>query len=309
MGGPPMFLITLGCVRSTKAQPMPGIPDVANRQRERCIPTFARESPEQVVLSRVIALAKRSELFLLNLLAKGESIRLDGNNSWASVFHESASSLKSYSVLLRVDPHIVVDPGSSSTEGDSTTKITEDGLKTPFTRSAIRRSVGPKSLRIHTYKNVGSSVEAMLHGWCPIANLVDTLRAKFGSSAVFFYNALAPDIIALLWRPTTFSPVAFTAMHSEFKRPMENEWREDGLAMQNAEDLLRKICHIADSSVKDVKILDDRSVKAKPTKSQTSTSSTGGGVKKRKATNLKSEVSSASSSSSSEDDSSSDEDD
>ena len=295
--GPPMFLITLGCIRSAEAQSMNGIPGVANRQIEHCMPTFTRESPELVVLSRIIALAKRTELFLLDLLTKGEPIHLDGNNTWASAFHESTSSLKSYSVLLRVDPHIVVDPGSSSTSGDSATKITDEGLKTPFTRSAVRRSTGPKSLRIHTYKNVGSSAEAIIHGWCPIANLVETLRAKFGSSAVFFYNALAPDIVALLWRPTAFSPVSFTAMHSEYKRPVENEWQEDSLAIQNAEDLLRKICHVADSAIEDVKILDDRSVLSVA-------AATEGAEKKRKAANKKSEASS-----SSEDDSSSDEED
>lgn len=285
--GPPMFLITLGCVRSAEAQPMAGIPGVANRQNEHCMPTFTRESPELVVLSRIVALAKRTELFLLDLLTKGESIRLDGNNAWVSAFHESTTSLKSYSVLLRVDPHIVVDPASSSTAGDSVTKMTDDGLKTPFTNSVIRRSTGPKSLRIHTYKNVGSSSEAIVHGWCPIANLVETLRVKFGSSAVFFYNSLAPDIIALLWRPATFSPIAFTAMHSEFKRPMENDWQEDSLAIQNAEDLLRKICHIADSSIEDVKILDDRSIKS-------TMAIAAGGKKKRKAASDRSEASSSS---------------
>ena len=297
--GPSMFLITLGCFRSADAQPSPGLPGSINRQNDNCMPTFTRENPEQVVLSRLVALAKRSELFLLDLLVKGEPIRLDGNNSWASAFHENVSSLKSYSVLLRVDPHIAVDPGCSSTAGDCATKITEEGLMTPFTRSATRRSVGPKALRIHTYKNIGSSAEAILHGWCPIANLVDALRAKFGSSAVFFYNALAPDIIALLWRPTAFSPVAFTAMHSEYKRPAENKWQEDGFATQNAEDLLRKICHIANSSVTEVKLLDDRSVEARPMKAKAA--SIGGKNNKRKVTKGRSGASS------SEDDSSSDE--
>ena len=78
---------------------------------------------------------------------------------------------------------------------------------------------------------------------------------------------------------------------------MENDWQEDGLATQNAEDLLRKICHIADSSIEDVKILDDRSIKSK-------TAIAGGGKKKRKATSNRSEASS-----SSDDESSSEEED
>jgi len=111
---------------------------------------------------------------------------------------------------------------------------------------------------------------------------------------------LAPDIIALLWRPTAFSPVAFTAMHSEYKRPVEKKWQEDGFATQNAEDLLRKICHIANSSVTEVKLLDDRSVEARPMKAKAA--SIGGKNNKRKATKGRSGTSS-----SSEDDSSSDE--
>ena len=49
---------------------------------------------------------------------------------------------------------------------------------------------------------------------------------------------------------------------------MENKWQEDGLAMHNAEDLLRKLCHTANSSVTEVLFLDDRSVEAIPMKAK-----------------------------------------
>ena len=219
-------------------------------------------------MSRVVALAKRTEQFLLRLLITGEPIGPRGENSWASAFHESTASLKSYSVLLRVDPQFVVDPDCSSTGGNSSVKVTDVDLKTPFTRSVMRRHAGPKSLRMQTYKNVGSSADSFLHGWCPIDNIVDSLRTTFGSSAVFFYNGMAPDIIAMLWRPTAFSPVSFTAMHSERKRPLEDDWQEDGLAACNSCDIVREVCNVANDAIEDIKIFDDRSVKVTPKKSK-----------------------------------------
>mmetsp|Transcript_20092 Transcript_20092/g.43309 ORF Transcript_20092/g.43309 Transcript_20092/m.43309 type:complete len:1469 (+) Transcript_20092:333-4739(+) len=257
--GPPMFLITPDCLRSSEGQVI-GVGGSVS-QVEHVLPTFTRVNPELVVLSRVVALAKRTEQFLLRLLIKGEAIGPPGENLWASVFHESTASLKSYSVLLRVDPQFVVDPDCSSTGGNISVKGADVDLKTPFTRSIMRRSAGPKSLRRYTYKNVVSSADALLHGWRPIDNIVDSLRTKFGSSAIFFYNGMAPDIIAVLWRPTAFSPISFTAMHSKHKRPLEDDWQEDGLVACNSYDIVREVCNVANDAIQDVKILDERCVK------------------------------------------------
>ena len=257
LGGPPMFIISSSCLRSQDQQSRDLSMGPSNKsQKELCMPTFTRNSPEAVVLSRLITLAKRTEQFLVQLLVSGDSA---SSNSWASAFQESPSSLKSYSILLRVNAQLVVDSDSSSTGSDMSIETVVDVKNTPFKRSTLQRSLGPKPLKIQVYRNVGSSVP-VLHGWRPIEDLVHVLRKKYGSHAVIFYNKLAPDVIGMLWRPTAFKPLPFSAMLSEQRRPLEDDWQEDCLTVINAQDLIREIRHIARDVVDDMKVFEDKSI-------------------------------------------------
>ena len=104
--------------------------------------------------------------------------------------------------------------------------------------------------------------------------MVQALRAKFGSFALFFYNDLCPEVIGMLWRPTSFVPRAFSVMHSEYVLPMEQEnWKSDSLVIHNTGDILREMEHYTDDIVVDVKVLDDPSAKARPSKSSRKRSS------------------------------------
>jgi len=115
------------------------------------IPTFTQQNPEPVVLSRAAALAKRSHAFLINSLCSDEDV------DWSVVFHESPSSFKSYSALLRVDTDFVVDKECSSTGSDLTIRRNDDdSLETSYTRSMRQRLLGPKALRRKVYRNLSA---------------------------------------------------------------------------------------------------------------------------------------------------------
>uniref|UniRef100_A0A7S4JAR4 U3 small nucleolar RNA-associated protein 22 n=1 Tax=Odontella aurita TaxID=265563 RepID=A0A7S4JAR4_9STRA len=290
-GGPPMYIIspndreasssggqsTLVAPEGDATAPtQQGAAGAGAADESRWYPGFTRELPERVILTRASALAARSEKFLAERLADGgedcesEGAKAKSSKCWSSVFLEGATSLRSYSVLLRVDPILVVDPGCSSTAGDFTVKAAAaDGggrsrADTPFARGMERRYLGPKPLRKHLYKNVGGPRDSVLIGFQPVESLVEELRRRFGRFAVFFYNDLAPDVIAVLWRPDVYVPQPFSAMHSEYRRPVEDDWKEDGLVIANADDVLREMVHLARGVALDVKVLDDRSVKPKP---------------------------------------------
>ena len=86
-------------------------------------------------------------------------------------------------------------------------------------------------------------------------SLVNTLRSKYSNYAVFFYNELAPDVIALIWRPDAFDkPQAFSAIVSEFKRPAVEFWADDGLVTTNTDDLMEEIGHLARNVVPNFKV-------------------------------------------------------
>ena len=80
--------------------------------------------------------------------------------------------------------------------------------------------------------------------------------------AVFFYNEYTPDIIGCLWRPDAFKGQSFSAMLSEYKRPIDNKWDEDSLVITNASDVMRAIQFIIQDVAVDIKILDDKNVKS-----------------------------------------------
>ncbi len=89
-------------------------------------------------------------------------------------------------------------------------------------------------------------------------SLVSTLRSRYNDYAVFFYNELTPDVIAIVWRPAAFVPQLFSAMVSEFKRPAMEFWRDDSLVIPNTDDLISEIEYASKDIISDVKVLDDK---------------------------------------------------
>jgi hypothetical protein len=216
-------------------------------------------SPEWVVVTRATALAIRSYDFLKKC-AKGFD-----EDGWSAAFHETTASFKSYSVLLRIDSDFVFDTDSSSTGGDLGVSPNKEGkLESAYTRSMRARLVGPKSLRRKVYRNLqGSGDEAILLNWQPIESMVDALRERFGSLALFFYNALSPEVVTLLWRPNIFDSMSFSVMSSDYVQPMDSgDWKSDSLVVRNAGDILREISQYYQNIVTTLKIFDGQTTVA-----------------------------------------------
>jgi len=79
---------------------------------------------------------------------------------------------------------------------------------------------------------------------------------RFGHLAIFFYNDLTPNVIAVLWRPSAFSACAFSAMTSEFKRPIDVDWQNDSMVVTNVDDVLREIHFMLRHAAINLKVLD-----------------------------------------------------
>ena len=216
-------------------------------------PSVTASRPERVVLARAAALAGISHGHLTSCLSGG------GGSDWSAAFMESAGSLESYGALLRVDPSFVVDGGCSSTGADCA--VRRDGGSGrpvgPFERSMERRHAGPRELRKKNYKNLVLERDT-LHEWRPVRSLLAGLRSAYGHLAVFFYNELAPDVIALLWRPDAFRPVPFSALVSEFKRPVLEHWVGDSLVVTNTDDVVAEIVQRSRNVITTFKVLVDK---------------------------------------------------
>lgn len=121
-------------------------------------PTFTRDSPEWVTLSRASALARRSFSYLMGCLTDE---KVNSVMDWKGIFLEVSASFRSYSALLRVDNDFVVDSDCSSTGSwEIVTRSADGKAVAAFTRSMRSRYLGPKALRLKLYRNMidGNSV-------------------------------------------------------------------------------------------------------------------------------------------------------
>jgi hypothetical protein len=217
-------------------------------------------SPEWVVVSRAVALAKRSYQFMVKRL-----VDFDDSGEWSAIFQESSASFHSYSVLLRISPDLVIDHEASSSTGEDLSPLSNEKgmLETSYTRSMKARVQGPKALCRKLYRNLQNDLKEsnnkMLLSWQPIESVVSSLRQHFGSHALFFYNDLAPEVIGVVWRPDSFKPVPFSAMMADYAIPESDDssdWKNETLVVRNPKDLLREMSEYYQDVVTLAKILD-----------------------------------------------------
>ena len=220
------------------------------------MPSFARITPEWVVLARLVALAKRTYEFLNRSL-----IHFQAEN-WCTIFHENNTSFRSYSSLLRVDPDLIIDPEASCIGSNFNVKPSSkvDGvMESSYTRSMRSRCAGPKQLRRKVYRNLQQSSNDMtvLLEWRPVDEMVQTLRRRLGHAALFFYNKDCPEVVAVKWRPCVLKPRPFSAMISEYSRPITQiKWEADTLVTWNVRDILREMAQYTVDICIDNKVFD-----------------------------------------------------
>ena len=106
-----------------------------------------------------------------------------------------------------------------------------------------------------------SQLIRLQYSWNPVKEAVQKLRSELGHLAVFFYNEHTPEIIGCLFRPDAFKGKSFSAMYSEFQRPIVKSWEENSLVKSNASDMMRAIQFIVQDIAIDVKVLDEKAMK------------------------------------------------
>ena len=250
-GGPSMYVIapynrTMEDVNEEHDRENPDI--VKSSRWQQSVP-----SPEWVVLSRAVHLARRSMEHMHRCVSSFD------DTDWQAVFHETPNSFKSYSLLMRVNPDFLSDNETSSTSGNLEVMKGEDGTKlSSFSRSMKALSMGPKALRQKIYRNLGTDKShGIISSWRPIHGLVDALQERFGAFAVFFYNEFCPEVIGVVWRPQVFTPHPFSAMSSENSCPVDDHWKSANLLSRNLGDLMREMTQYTRNLITSIRIFDD----------------------------------------------------
>lgn len=225
--------------------------EIRSKAKGSCwTPSFA--APERMVALRLTKLAERTWSFL-------QSQQRASKSAWSSAFQESPSSFRSYSVLLRVDSDLLVNPECSSTGSVSLdVRIGRSGvLESSYSRSMHYLNHGPRELRKSVYRNLSMDVQSLdlVLEWNPVPMIVRELRSRLGRFLVVFYNELCPEVIGVLWRPI-FTPRPFSALSSEYACPLASEWSSGTLMSISAGDLLREMSQISKTVVVDAKVFD-----------------------------------------------------
>jgi hypothetical protein len=86
---------------------------------------------------------------------------------------------------------------------------------------------------------------------------MEQLRSKVGSFALFFYNDLCPEVLAVVWRRPLFQPRSFSAITSENFQPVTaDDWQTDTLVTLNVGDVLRETIQYTSDIVMAIKVFD-----------------------------------------------------
>jgi len=264
--GPAMFIITPNdwVMSDEESNTLPpkasAVSSVGSKNKSSMwYPTFTSHTPELVVLARARQLAKRCGAFLSQSLL-GDSTSM--GQRWPSLFHESSESFRAYSVLLRVDPEYVLDEESSSSAASAVVRRNEKlGVwQSSYSRSMYRRYYGPATMQLKLFKNLisqNSQSPTILLEFNPLDELVKQLRQALGQLAVFWYNEHCPDVVAVLWRPNLFSGKPFSAVSSEYMRPVtEDQWQKDTLTTVSVSDILAEMSSYSQDIIVDQKVFD-----------------------------------------------------
>lgn len=224
------------------------IDETSDKPRTSWVPYFAvGEEFERVVLCRAIALARRTHGFI------DSSLRNFDDTRWPAIFTESPDAFRSYSALLRIDPHFLVDVSTSSTVKQLGTQPSDgsDEQITSFSKSMRALQQGPKALRRTNYCNLPTNYNGILLEWSPVVEAVRRLRAKLGRHALFLYNDLCPEVVAVVWRQHCRSSQTFSAIESECTKPLDGD-----MVVFNAKDCLREVKSILEGLVTDIRVFD-----------------------------------------------------
>jgi len=264
MKGPAMYIVS-PCTHAHHLEDEDSSNTTAGRQsatettttNKKWSPIFTASHPERVVLLRSVALAERTHRFLESLL-----MMTGDTTAWPAAFQETAESFRSYSALLRVDSAFAVNAEASSTANHCETSMQDGGWMSTYTHSMRRLVEGPKDLRRKLYRNLMAAnsadeeADGILLEWNPVQAVVVALRRRLGHWALFFYNDLCPDVIAVVWRPFG-PPRGFSALVSEFVQPTQtDDWQSDTMVTLNVHDLLREIAGVTVDIVTHVKVFD-----------------------------------------------------
>lgn len=249
--GPAMYIIS-PCNRGGKETDNDDEGNDESSDNTLWTPVYTAHHPEIVVLNRTVALAERTYSFLFTALLEFQP------NSWSTAFQESTSAFRSYCALLRVDPAFLVDKNSSSDASNLGVSFDDDNWESSYTRSMIRRMEGPRELRRRLYRNIViSKDDNVLLEWRPAQEAVQALRAKLGPLALFFYNDLCPDVLAVVWRRPLFQPRSFSAINSEYVQPVTvDDWKSDTMVTLNVGDILRETALYTTDIVVAIKVFD-----------------------------------------------------
>ena len=97
----------------------------------------------------------------------------------------------------------------------------------------------------------------------PVADFVDDLRATFGQYALFFYDALEPTLVGIVWRP--YKPRPFASTTAAYTRPVPSPDDDSFLVEPNFDEILHDCARLGDHL-----ILETKTSSRAPTTSSTS---------------------------------------
>jgi len=111
-------------------------------------------------------------------------------------------------------------------------------------------------LSLSQYKNLQIDMDGLLVGFDPVGNYVKALEENFGDLAMFFYDQLGGDVVAIVWKPTAFLPGDFRVTEAHNRLPLEMQGKKHVQTIPNILSILKDIEALGEGLVERVEQVD-----------------------------------------------------
>jgi len=187
---------------------------------------WTKEKPTNLILERVISLARQSDRLLQERFRLGKMAGKDPSLLDPICKLLFVTPLEDYDLLIKLKPgeipnyeqsiQLVLAKESESSKSSSTSSkesiSLNDNDKRIYRMKSKKRSLG---LDDHpsTTPNIGTGnleltkrTGSLLIGFNPVKLYLKELQERFGDKALFFYDSLGGSLIGIVWKPTSFLP-------------------------------------------------------------------------------------------------------
>jgi len=198
--------------------------------------TWTMDYPENVVLYRMKAVAQRSANEIMSWMTNYCPVKK--MSKLKKVFHMSPQEVETFDVRISLYEAALLSPEPFKSIKDLMGK----------------RDQGCKLFRTKFYKNVTlkSIMSEAFFGFDHVSDYVKELKKRFEHLALFFFDAIVPNGVYVVWKPQSMLPRCFSVMESAYSNIVQLDDSTSIHVTPNVPEIVFEFKHLGQDIIADV---------------------------------------------------------